>query len=206
MKIDFDMLEKLEAAGASAKVVITMLRTQFDAEEAKKIVKRPKDAKRKRERLKATKDGNMATESDPQRLEATVSDLPRARLFREGKPALLSLNIAPSRAGALIVEWLKLTHDDEQLVLATILKAQSLAVAEAPSWILTTLKGRTNGNGTGAGTHPASNQSGSTAIIAGVAAASERRARERNAAGQQRPPPPDDDSAERSDPELFGAH
>ena len=102
-------------------------------------------------------------------------------------------------------QWLKLTNDDDQLVLATILKAQSLGAAEAPGWILATLKGKINGNGTGAGTHPASNQSGSTAIIAGVAAASERRARERNAAGQQRPPPLDDDPAERDDPEFFGA-
>jgi hypothetical protein len=79
------------------------------------------------------------------KLKATVDDTPRARLFREAKPALLALGIAPSRAGALIVQWLKITHDDEQLVLATILRAQDLSVAEAPSWILATLKGRTNG-------------------------------------------------------------
>ena len=62
-----------------------------------------------------------------------------------------------------------------------------------------------NGHGTGTSGNPASNQSGSTSIIAGVAAASERRARERNAAGQQRQAPANDDPAEESDPELFGA-
>ncbi len=142
MKIDFDMLNSLEAAGATAKVIITMLRRQFEAEEARKVVKRPKDAKRKRERLRATKGGNVATASDQARLEATVSDTPRARLFREAKPALLTLGVADSRAGALIVQWLKLTNDDDQLVLATIKKAQTLAVADAPGYILATLKGK----------------------------------------------------------------
>lgn len=50
-----------------------------------------------------------------------------------------------------------------------------------------------------------SQQSGSTAVLAGVAAAAERRARERSAAGQQRPISRDADPAERTDPELFGA-
>lgn len=47
-------------------------------------------------------------------------------------------------------------------------------------------------------------QSGSTAVFAGVAAAAERRARERNAAGQQRPIQGHPDPAEGSDLELFG--
>jgi hypothetical protein len=143
MKIDFELLDRLEAAGATAKVIIEMLKAQHQVVEAKRLTKRPKDAKRQRERRKATPSDKCVTPSDTERHEATLSDTPRARLFREGKPALLSLNIAPSRAGALIVEWLKITSDDEQLVLATILKAQSLAVAEAPGWILATLKGRT---------------------------------------------------------------
>lgn len=74
--------------------------------------------------------------------KAALEDTPRARLFREAKPALLALGISMSRAGALIIQWLKLTHDDDQLVLATILKAQDLAVMDAPSWILATLQGR----------------------------------------------------------------
>lgn len=208
MKIDFDMLDKLEAAGATAKVVITMLRTQFEAEEARKVVKRPKDAKRKRERLTATKGGNVATASDQERLEATVSDTPRARLFREAKPALLTMNIAASRAGALIVQWLKLTNDDDQLVLATILRAQSLAVADAPSWILATLKGKTNANGTGSNrANSTAGQSGSAAILAGVAEATERRARERAGYPAERPsgPVPASDAARGTDLELFGA-
>lgn len=208
MKIDFDMLDNLEVAGATAKVIIAMLRTQFDAEEARKIVKRPKDAKRKRERLTATKGGNVATASDQERLEATVSDTPRARLFREGKPALLTMKISDNRAGGLIVQWLKLTNDDDQLVLATILRAQALAVADAVSWILATLKGKTDGNGTGGNrANSASSQSGSAAILAGVAETAERRARERGGFTPQRPAGPlhPSDAAGRTDPELFGA-
>jgi hypothetical protein len=191
-------------AGAPAKAIIEMLRIDFEREEAKRVVKRPKDAKRKRERLKATKGGNTATVSDQERLDATVSDTPRARLFREGKPALLTLKIADSRAGALIAQWLKLTNDDEQLVLATILKAQGLAVADAPSWILATLKGKTDERR--GSLHPDSRaqQSGSTAVLAGVAAAAERRARERSPTGRNGQIPPDDDAAQRPDPELFG--
>ena len=104
------------------------------------------------------------------KLKASVEDTPRARLFREAKPALLTLGIANSRAGALIIAWLKLTHDDDQLVLATILRAQSLAVADAPSWILATLKGkcndnRVNGYRSNSGT---GSQKGADAIIAGM--------------------------------------
>lgn len=207
MKIDFDMLDKLEAAGATAKVIIAMLRTQHEVVEAKRITKRPKDAKRQRERRKATKSDKVVTLSDTERHEATLSDTPRARLFREGKPALLTLGIADSRAGALIVGWLKLTNDDDQLVLATILKAQGLAVAEAPSWILATLKGKTNGNGTGDHrANSAAGQSGSAAIMAGVAAAAERRGRERSAGGPAgRPPPRGDDVAREPDFEFGGA-
>ena len=204
MKIDFDMLEKIEAAGASARVVITMLRAQFDAEEVKLAAKRPKEAARKqRTRVghKRTSADNSVTSADIDRQEATLSDTPRARLFREGKPALLTLKVADSRAGALIVGWLKMTHDDDQLVLATILRAQSLAVADAPGWILATLKGKTNVNGTGS--NRADQQSGSAAILAGVAAASDRRARSRSISGHAGADFAG--SAGESDPELFGA-
>ena len=204
MKIDFELLEQMAAAGTPAQAIIVFLRNQHAREEAKKVIKRPKDAKRQRERRKATKSDTMATPSDIERQAATLSDTPRARLFREGKPALLTMNISDSRAGALIVGWLKLTNDDDQLVLATILRAQALAVADAPSWILATLKGRTNERTGSHHPNSAAGQSGSTAIIAGVAAATERRARERHAAGQHRPASPDDHAAETPDPELFG--
>lgn len=146
MKIDFEMLERMEAAGAPAKAVIAMLKTQFEREEAKKVVKRPKDAKRKRERLMATKGGNRATASDPERLEATMSDTPRARLFRECVPALLTLNISASRSRSLIASWLKLTNDDDQLVTAAVMRARDQQAVDAPGFILATLKKRT-GNG-----------------------------------------------------------
>jgi hypothetical protein len=206
MKIDLELLEAMVAAGATGAMVLAMVRIECERYEAKRAKRRPieKSSKRRtRGGLKVDRGGHVvdagrkAAESD-----ATVTDTPRARLFREAKPALLTMNIAPSRAGALIVEWLKLTNDDDQLVLATILKAQSLNVAEAPSYILATLKGRTNGNGTGFGANSSSGQSGSAAIMAGVAAATERRGRERAAAGSGRAPQANADAAKEPDFEF----
>lgn len=73
MKIDFDMLEKLAAAGATAQVVITFLREQ----EAKKAPKRARDRTYKRTRRQkngATTGDNGATSSDIERHEATIDD------------------------------------------------------------------------------------------------------------------------------------
>ena len=87
---NFEKLDRMALAGAPAQAIIEMLRIDFEREEAKKVVKRPKDAKRKRERLQATKGGNVATVSDTERLEATMSDTPRARLFREANCVIRS--------------------------------------------------------------------------------------------------------------------
>ncbi|MHB8272005.1 hypothetical protein [Bradyrhizobium sp.] len=119
-------------------------------------------------------------------MEAAVDDSPRARLFRQAKPALIALGIAKSRAGALIIQWLKITHDDDQLILATILKAQSLAIMDAPSWILATLNGKisdgktANGYRSNSGTGP---QKGADAIIAGMGRVASRFAGSQPAAG-----------------------
>jgi hypothetical protein len=56
--------------------------------------------------------------AETERNEATLADTPRACLFREAKPALLALGISDSRTGSLIVQWLKLTNETDQLVLA----------------------------------------------------------------------------------------
>lgn len=53
--------------------------------------------------------------------------------------------------------------------------------------------------------NPRPQQSGSAAVLAGVAAAAERRARERVAAGQQRPPDAKANAAAIDDPDFFGA-
>lgn len=71
MKIDFEMLDRLEAAGASAKVVIEMLKMQCAAHDAKKAAKRPADADRIRIKRAATKRDTMATSSDIERHRAT---------------------------------------------------------------------------------------------------------------------------------------
>jgi hypothetical protein len=56
--------------------------------------------------------------AETERNEATLADTPRACLFREAKPALLALGISDSRTGGLIVQWMKLTNETDQLVLA----------------------------------------------------------------------------------------
>ncbi|HJP69769.1 MAG TPA: hypothetical protein VJ846_12790 [Sphingomicrobium sp.] len=174
MKVDFEMLERIVAQGASGEMILTM----WKAYEAKRDVRRAVDrmrkgaenggAKRKRAEKRTKTNADAAVDRDA----ATLADTPRARLFREAKPALLTLGISDSRAGGLVVQWLKLTNDDDQLVLATILKAQSDCVAEAPSWILATLRGKMNERSRN---NPAADQSRSAPIIAGVAAAAERR-------------------------------
>lgn len=207
MKLDIEMLEKMVAAGASGATILAMIKHTHEQYEAKRAKKRPMEANskrkaRNRQRTRGGQEadvGRTATES-----EATLVDTPRARLFREGKGALLTLNISQSRAGALIGQWLKVTNNNEQLVLAVILKAQSSAVADAPSWILATLKGKLNEHSGAIRTNSGADQSRSTAIFAGVAAAADRRARERGAAGQQRPASRDVGPTEKPDPELFG--
>lgn len=211
MKIDFELLDRMAEAGATAQVIITMLKAEFERDDAKKAKRRPADKvrkQRKRADSKRTVADKVRTSVESERMKATVADTPRARLFREGKPALLTMNVADSRAGALIVGWLKLTNDDDQLVIATILRAQSMAVADAPSWILATLKGKTNGNGTGANRTDQTagyQQSGSAAIVAGVAAAAERRGRERAAARPGGAQQGNADAAREPDFEFNGA-
>lgn len=150
MKIDFDMLEKLVDAGASAKVVVAMLKEQDQRFEAKR--KRDKEAKiiaRATSSTRATTSDNerqnRSVEDDKRRHKATLDDTPRARLYREGAGALIALGRTDRAARALISQWLKLTHDDDQLVLATILRARDLAVADVAGWVLGNLKGKTNG-------------------------------------------------------------
>ena len=149
MKIDFEILDTMEAAGAPAKAIIAYLRTQFERDEAKKAKKRPKDKERKRVRRAATRGGQRATRGghveDSERHAATLSDTPRARLFREGAAALLTMNISEDRGNKLMGQWLKLTNNDDQLVTATILRARDLAVPNPIGWILATLRGKQNG-------------------------------------------------------------
>jgi hypothetical protein len=205
MKLDIEMLEKMVAAGASGAAVLAVIKHTHEQYEAKRAKKRPIEAHSKRNarsgRQRTRGGQEVDTDKSAAEREATLADTPRARLFREGKGALLTLNIPQSRAGGLIGQWLKVTNDDDQLVLATILKAQSLAVADAPSWILATLKGKLNERSGAIRTNSGADQSRSTAILAGVAAAAERRF----GGGRQGPIPAASTTAGGDDPELFGS-
>lgn len=193
------MLEQIVSEGASGSIILTM----WKAHEAKRDMRRTADRERKdaeksgKPRKRAEKRTKVHADPIADRDAATLADTPRARLFREAKPALLTLGLSDSRAGALVVQWLKLTNDDDQLVLATILKAQSDCVAEAPGWILATLRGKLNErsrNGIGA------DQSRTTAIVAGVAEAANRRFGSRGQPGV----PIEAEPAGEPDPQLFG--
>lgn len=81
MKIDFDMLEKAAEAGASAKVIIAMLKEQYARGEAKrkrdkenKIIARAGLGTRATERDTERHERN--SESDNARHEATSNDYP----------------------------------------------------------------------------------------------------------------------------------
>lgn len=76
MKIDFELLDRLEAAGASAKVVIEMLKMHCAADDAKKSAKRLRDAERIGAKRAATKRDKAATVSYIERQSATSSDKP----------------------------------------------------------------------------------------------------------------------------------
>src|SRR5581483_1496604 len=102
MKVDMDLLEKMVAAGASGAVVLAYLREQ----ETKSVARRTADKERKREDRRRKAADRMRTRADT--CGQTVDDTPRARLFREGKGALLTLGISERRGGALIAQWLKL--------------------------------------------------------------------------------------------------
>lgn len=150
MKIDFELLDEMAIAGCSANVIIAVLKKQYERDDKKR--KRDKEAAHLRRagiRQRATGDDNERQSGpcvdDKARQEATLSDTPRARLFREGPQALIALGISESRGRGLIAQWLKITHDDVQLVTASIMKAVELSVADAPGYILAILKGKSNG-------------------------------------------------------------
>ncbi len=140
MKIDLDLIEKMVAAGASGSVVLAYLRDL----DAKAAPVRAKDKVRKRTERKRTNVDIPRTSADTDRQEATLTDTPRARLFREGSAVLMTMGRTERAARGMIAGWLKLTNDDDQLVTATILRAQGMAVADAAGWITASLKGKTN--------------------------------------------------------------
>lgn len=139
MKIDLRLIEEMVNAGASGAVILAYLRAHDAKSQPRKAADRVrKGAEKKRK------------PADTERDAATLNDTPRARLFREGTAALIALGRTERAARSLIAQWLKLTHDDDQLVLATVLRARDLAVADVAGWVLATLnKGKSNGQSTG---------------------------------------------------------
>lgn len=142
MKIDMQLIRDLVAANAPASAVLAYLERveKISApRRQRKTAQRQAQRKRHASATIATHGDNVATSGD-------MVETPRAKLFREGKAALLTLNISKARAGGLITEWLSLTKENEVLILDTIKLAQKLAVSDAPSWILSQLRGKNGPN------------------------------------------------------------
>lgn len=139
MKIDLDLIEKMVAAGASGSVVLAYLRDL----DQKQAPKRAKERTRKNAENARKRPGK---EAEKQR--QTVDDSPRARLFREGSGILAALGRTDRGSRGLLSQWLKLTNDDAQLVMATLQRARDLGVADVAGWVLTTLNGKVK-NGAG---------------------------------------------------------
>ncbi|MCC8956146.1 hypothetical protein H8B02_22755 [Bradyrhizobium sp. Pear77] len=126
----------------------------------------------------------------------------RHELWGEGVPILISLGVPEKQARSMIGSWLKLTKDDAQSVLGAIQRARDHRAHNPIPWITNSLKVQHERSGS-VFPNPASQQSGSAAVLAGVAAAADRRARQRNAAGHGGPISGNDDPTERIDPEPF---
>jgi hypothetical protein len=129
----------------------------------------------------------------------------RHELWGEGVQILISLGVPKKQARSIIGSWLKSMEDDAQAVLGAIQRARDHRILDPIPWITNALKLKGPGNERNRSVYPnsASNQSGSTAILAGVVAAAERRARERGTAGQRGPVPRNANPAERADPDFF---
>jgi hypothetical protein len=108
-------------------------------------------------------------------------------------------------ARKMIGTSLKAARDDAQAVLGAIQRARDHRPHEPIPWITNSLKGPTNERPGSVYANPRSEQSGSTAVLAGVAAAAERRARERIAAGRSRPDHAAINAAAVDDFDFFGA-
>jgi hypothetical protein len=162
----------------------------------------------KREDTESTEhiEKNSELRSAPPSASAPVYTDSRHELWGEGVPILISMGVSESQSRKMIGTWLKTMHDDAQSVLGAIQRARDNRVHSPIPWITKGLAGYANGAAAHSlRTHPASQQSSSAPVFAGVAAATERRARERCAAGQQRPVPRDADPPEPDDPDFFGA-
>lgn len=152
MKIDFAMLEKLVAAGATASVIVEFLKAEY----AKKSPKRARDrvgAAGRRERRKATigdTERHEATSGDFERQPA-IPETPRARCFRICKPFLIASGLTEKRAGGALAQWLKVTHEDTEAITKTCEEAQRLSPADPIAWVNSQLMKR-NGNGAGSPT------------------------------------------------------
>lgn len=129
----------------------------------------------------------------------------RHELWGEGVPILQSLGIAESTARKMIGTWLKTTRDDAQAVLGAIQRARDHRAHNPIPWITNCLRGPTNERPDSGYANSSTQQSGSTAVLAGVAAAAERRARERVAAGQRRLFHAEVNATAGNDPDRVGA-
>lgn len=149
MKIDFELLEKMADAGASAHSIIVMLK----AADTKRAPKRTKDkaakaaaAKAKREAKESENARTDTKDGETERKPTKPSDPNRARIFSL-RPRLVALGITESRAGEVLGSYCKLTHDNAGAIETAVAGAELKQPADPIGYIRAVLQDRSSING-----------------------------------------------------------
>lgn len=99
-------------------------------------------------------EANASAQSAPELEIEVVGEDPRARLFRIGKPILISFGISEKRTGSLIGQWLK-TRNDPLGLLAALMFAREQNVAEPVAYVSAIVHGKgKNGDSNGTNRRP----------------------------------------------------
>ena len=148
MKIDFEMLDGMVAAGASGAVIVDYLR-RIDGRREKR---RAADRVRKHGGKKRKASGNGAeTVRNPQ-VDASRRDVDetdqRGRLFGLA-PRLVTLGLLPDKARTMLGQWAKITRDNVDAIAKAIDQAELKKPADAIGYIRACLQERNTINGAG---------------------------------------------------------
>lgn len=143
MKIKFEMVERMVAAGEITAAGVLTLWKEYEVERA-----RESDVERKRLKAEQRKvpenAGNLRNEAET----AVAVDDPRTRLFREGLSKLAAMTgKGPDSCRSFIGKCLKAAEDNAIVVLGLIEDAERNRAADPASYIAARLKSRESGNG-----------------------------------------------------------
>lgn len=138
MKIDFDMLEKLAASGATAQVIIEVLKAQ----DGKKSAKRARDKKRQRaiqERKKATKSEMERDQAISPPIAETPSQIAERELFNVAKQAM------GKKCGGLVSSLVR--HHNYDLAAARRVIDIAVSKSDPREYVVASMRSTKNGAG-----------------------------------------------------------